>query len=132
MGRLQPWRPLLRWGAGIGVAGLLAVGSLQARESVARVPPVSLAQLPVEAQAVHRAIEAGGPFAYPKDGSVFGNYEHSLPAERRGYYREYTVATAGVRSRGGRRIVCGGTTHAVSSACYYTGDHYISFRRIVP
>ncbi|MDQ2733507.1 MAG: ribonuclease N1 [Pseudomonadota bacterium] len=116
----------------MGVAGLLAVGSSQARESVAPPAPVSLAELPAEAQAVHRAIEAGGPFAYSKDGSVFGNYEHSLPAERRGYYLEYTVATAGVRNRGGRRIVCGGKTHAASAACYYTGDHYASFRRIVP
>jgi ribonuclease T1 len=130
MGRLQPWRPLLRWGAGIGVAGLLAVGSLQAREALSA--PAPLAQLPVEAQAVYRAIEARGPFAYPKDGSVFGNYEHSLPAERRGFYHEYTVATSGIRSRGGRRIVCGGKAPTLSATCYYTGDHYASFRRIVP
>ena len=31
-----------------------------------------------------------------------------LPAEKRGFYREYTVKTPGLRHRGARRIVCGG------------------------
>lgn len=91
-----------------------------------------LSELPAEARAVHRSIEAGGPFAYPKDGSVFGNYEHSLPAQPRGYYHEYTVATPGARDRGGHRIVCGGRAPTAPAACYYTGDHYASFKRIVP
>jgi ribonuclease T1 len=132
MGRLQPWRPLLRWGAGFGIAGLLAVGALQARESVPFAGSVPLAGLPAEAQAVHRAIHAGGPFAYPKDGSVFGNRERMLPAEARGYYHEYTVATPGARDRGGRRIVCGGRPVTMPTACFYTDDHYSEFRRIVP
>ena len=132
LGRLQPWRPLLRWGAGIGVAGLLSIGSVQARDQVSLIPPVSLAQLPVEAQAVHRRIHAGGPFAYPKDGIVFGNRERLLPREPRGYYREYTVAKPGSRDRGARRIVCGGRAPAAPQACYYTADHYNSFNRITP
>jgi ribonuclease T1 len=131
-GGLQPWRPLLRWGAGIGVAGLLAVGTLQARESAPYAQTVPLAQLPAEARAVHRAVHAGGPFADSKDGSVFGNRERILPAEPRGYYHEYTVATPMARDRGGRRIVCGGRPITAPVACYYTGDHYASFRRIVP
>jgi ribonuclease T1 len=131
-GRLQPWRPLLRWGAGIGVAGLLAVGTLQAREQAPVPQSVSLAQLPAQAQAVHGAIHAGGPFRFSKDGSVFGNRERSLPPEPRGYYREYTVATPGARDRGARRIVCGGRIPTAPAACFYTGDHYASFQRITP
>lgn len=132
MGGLQPRRPLLRWGVGIGVAGLLAVGTLQARESAPYSGSVALAQLPAQAQAVHRAIHAGGPFAYSKDGLAFGNRERALPGERRGYYREYTVATPGARDRGARRIVCGGRVPVAPAACWYTGDHYASFQRITP
>ncbi|MCE9660636.1 MAG: ribonuclease N1 [Burkholderiales bacterium] len=132
MGRLQPWRPLLRWGAGLGVAVLLAVGTLQARDSAPSAGTVAVAQLPAEARAVHTAILAGGPFRYAKDGSVFGNRERLLPLQNKGYYREYTVATPGAHDRGGRRIVCGGTDPVTPAACYYTGDHYASFKRITP
>lgn len=76
-------------------------------------------------------IYQGGPFKYDKDGSVFGNRERILPAKNRGYYREYTVKTPGERSRGARRIVCGGFIPTTPDACYYTDDHYASFRRIV-
>jgi ribonuclease T1 len=62
---------------------------------------------------------------------VFGNRERLLPRERRGYYREYTVKTPGARDRGARRIVCGGAQPAAPQACYYTADHYTSFKRIV-
>ena len=132
MGRLQPWRPLLQWGAGIGVAGLLAVGTLQARESAPFSGSVPLAQLPAEAQVTYRAIHAGGPFVSAKDGGVFGNRERALPGEARGYYREYTVPTPGTRDRGARRIVCGGRIAVAPAACFYTGDHYASFKRITP
>jgi len=73
MGGLQPRRPWLLWGAGIGVAGLLAVGTLQARETAPVSATIAVAELPAEAQTVHAAIRAGGPFAYAKDGAVFGN-----------------------------------------------------------
>ena len=63
---------------------------------------------------------------------MFGNRERLLPAYRRGYYREYTVRTPGVRHRGARRIVCGGQRPTQPDACYYTADHYSSFRRIEP
>ena len=92
---------------------------------------VALAELPKEAQTTQRLIRAGGPFPYPKDGIVFGNRERVLPAEPRGYYREYTVKTPGSRDRGARRIVCGGREPVRPVACYYTGDHYLSFRLIV-
>jgi ribonuclease T1 len=53
-----------------------------------------------------------------------------LPSYQRGYYREYTVKTPGARNRGARRIVCGGKPR-VPDVCYYTSDHYASFRKIV-
>lgn len=84
-------------------------------------------------QAVHTLllIRQGGPFPYEKDGSVFGNRERLLPSHPRGYYREYTVKTVGARNRGARRIVCGGSRKTAPDACFYTDDHYASFRRIV-
>jgi len=92
---------------------------------------VSLARLPVEAQSTHRLILAGGPFASHKDGTVFGNRERVLPPKPRGFYHEYTVPTPGARNRGARRIVCGGKPPTNPEACFYTGDHYSSFQRIV-
>lgn len=77
-------------------------------------------------------IQQGGPFQHDKDGTVFGNRERLLPPHPRGYYREYTVRTPGVGHRGARRIVCGGQQARAPDACYYTEDHYASFRRILP
>lgn len=92
---------------------------------------IVIAELPVQGRNMLKLIYQGGPFKYDKDGSVFGNRERILPAEHRSYYREYTVQTPGERSRGARRIVCGGLVLTVPDACYYTDDHYASFRRIV-
>lgn len=92
---------------------------------------VSVAELPRQGAETYRLIFQGGPFPYEKDGTVFGNRERLLPAHKRGYYREYTVPTPGARNRGTRRIVCGGPP-TTPDACYYTADHYASFRRIVP
>lgn len=91
---------------------------------------VRLAELPVQGRETYELIRQGGPFPYDKDGTVFGNRERLLPSEKRGYYREYTVRTPGSRDRGARRIVCGGPKRA-PHACYYTADHYASFRKIV-
>jgi ribonuclease T1 len=93
---------------------------------------VGLASLPVQAQTTHRLILAGGPFPHDKDGVVFGNRERLLAPKARGYYREYTVKTPGARNRGARRIVCGGTPPTQPEACFYSDDHYASFRRIAP
>ncbi len=92
---------------------------------------VALAQLPPQGRDMMALINQGGPFRHDKDGVVFGNRERILPAQHRGYYREYTVRTPNERSRGARRIVCGGVVPAAPEACYYTDDHYASFRRIV-
>ncbi len=86
---------------------------------------VSLASLPREARETYHLIKQGGPFPYPRDGVIFGNFEKRLPKKQRGYYHEYTVKTPGARNRGARRIVCG-----KPSECYYTGDHYQTFKLI--
>jgi hypothetical protein len=66
----------------------------------------------------------------PKDGTVFGNRERLLPRAERGFYREYTVPTPGSPDRGARRIVCGGDRPKAPEACFYTADHYASFKLI--
>ncbi len=92
---------------------------------------VSVSALPAQGQQVMGLISQGGPFRYEKDGTVFFNREGLLPRQKRGYYREYTVPTPGLPHRGARRIVCGGEQPRAPDACYYTEDHYASFRRIV-
>ena len=92
---------------------------------------VATTDLPAEARQTESLIRSGGPFPYVKDGVVFGNRERNLPRMAHGYYREYTVKTPGARDRGARRIVCGGREPKTPEACYYTADHYASFRRIV-
>lgn len=118
-------------------AALTGTGLVQARQSSqdgssaeSRSAVISAAELPKAGQVTYGLIRAGGPFPFEKDGMVFGNRERQLPTERRGFYREYTVTTPGSRDRGARRIVCGGPARA-PHACYYTADHYASFRKIV-
>lgn len=86
---------------------------------------VAVVELPFEAWNVFRLIKQGGPFPYPRDGIVFSNRENQLPKQPRGYYHEYTVKTPGANNRGARRIVCG-----IVPECYYTDDHYQTFKRI--
>ncbi|MBM3346913.1 MAG: ribonuclease [Betaproteobacteria bacterium] len=88
---------------------------------------ITEAQLPPEAQETLATIRRGGPYRFRQDDSTFGNRERLLPEQPRGYYREYTVVTPGVGTRGERRIVAGGMPPAVF---YYTDDHYRSFRQI--
>ncbi len=94
-------------------------------------PALSVTDLPREGQETYQLIRKGGPFPHEKDGTVFGNRERILPRETRGFYREYTVRTPGVKHRGARRIVCGGQVPRNPQTCYYTADHYASFRMIV-
>lgn len=102
-----------------------------AKSGPSRRDSIALTELPVQGQQTYAAILNGGPFRHEKDGTVFGNRERQLPRERRGHYREYTVDTPGSRDRGARRIVCGGE-RAPPAACWYTADHYASFRQIQP
>ena len=108
-----------------------AAWSPSAQAGKGRMATVALAELPALEQRVYRLIFQGGPFPYSKDGSVFANRERLLPAKKRGFYREYTVAPPRARSRGARRIVCGGP-RVTPEVCYYTADHYASFQQIVP
>jgi ribonuclease T1 len=128
---------LLRLALLLALAGILGVSaSAQARESYRgeTVVTVGLADLPPEARHTLYLIHRGGPFPYPrKDGSTFGNFEKRLPAQARGYYREYTVPTPGRRDRGARRIIAGQGRSgdvATSGEYYYTDDHYRRFSRI--
>jgi ribonuclease T1 len=98
--------------------------------SITTLGAIALAELPPEAQSTLKLVQAGGPFPYSKDGTVFGNFERRLSAQPRGYYHEYTVKTPRARNRGARRIICGGPPRYTGD-CYYTGDHYASFKRIV-
>jgi ribonuclease T1 len=126
-----PWRALL---ALLLVCALWAL-LLPGQQASARGDPspaasgqmaeVALADLPPEARRTLALIRKGGPFPYDRDGIVFNNREKLLPLRERGWYREYTVVTPGVRHRGARRIVA-----ARSGELYYTEDHYASFRRI--
>lgn len=108
------------------LVGLLARPS-SAPESTGSsgLPSVAAADLPREAQETLALIDAGGPFPYAKDGSVFGNIEGRLPDRPRGYYREYTVPTPGSDDRGARRLVTGS-----DGDVYWTVDHYESFREV--
>jgi ribonuclease T1 len=118
------------------LAAVVGAGSLvQARTATDSPAPgpvaiIKVADLPKQGKETWELIRVGGPFPYEKDGKVFGNRERLLPSQKRGYYREYTVKTPGSRDRGARRIVCGGPMKS-PHACYYTADHYASFRRIV-
>ena len=121
--------------AGLAFAIVLSLSA--GLDSAAKAPPpavaaVARAELPPEALTTDRLIRSGGPFVHAKDGIAFGNRERLLPPRPRGHYREYTVATPGARDRGARRIVCGGVPPTVPESCYYTDDHYASFRRIAP
>jgi ribonuclease T1 len=113
------------------LCSLLALAPLVVTGKAPAPAEIAAQALPAEARATLARIRAGGPFPYERDGVVFGNRERLLPAEARGYYLEYTVPTPGVRGRGARRIVCGGHV-AADSECYYSDDHYRSFRKIEP
>jgi ribonuclease T1 len=109
----------------------LTPSSLQARPNAGPGADVTLSSLPPEARRTDQLIHSGGPFPYSQDGVVFGNREKRLERRPRGYYHEYTVQTPGARTRGARRIICGGDRPTEPDACFYTEDHYGSFHRIV-
>lgn len=82
--------------------------------------------LPQQARDVLALIDKGGPYPYPQDGTVFGNFEKALPQHKRGYYHEFTVKTPGERDRGARRIVTG-----EGREFFYTDDHYTTFKAVL-
>lgn len=131
--RTGTFATLLRLLAGaLMIAAMSFTGVAIGSSSAVVVEPmadVALDSLPEEARFVYARIRAGGPFKYARDGVVFRNRERLLPARPRDYYHEYTVPTPGTRTRGARRIICGGPI-TTPDVCFYTDDHYRSFRRI--
>ena len=106
---------------------VLSAGALAYSGAAATIASV---ELPTEARHTLANIRSGPPFPFEPDGVTFGNRERLLPSKPRGYYHEYTVRTPGEKTRGARRIVCGGAPRT-PDACWYTSDHYQSFARIV-
>ncbi|MFC8228759.1 ribonuclease domain-containing protein [Streptomyces sp. NPDC057287] len=114
-----------------GIAALLSVlfvggpvtASAATAPSTAAVGGICYSALPSQAHDTLGLIEAGGPFPYDQDGTVFQNREALLPGQGSGYYHEYTVITPGSSDRGARRIVTG----EAAEEDYYTADHYESF-----
>jgi ribonuclease T1 len=88
-------------------------------------PTIAASDLPFEARQSLKLVDAGGPFPYPQDGSVFANREGSLPRQPNGTYHEYTVEKPGATDRGPWRLVVGG------GWTFWTEDHYTSFREVV-
>ena len=119
---------LLTAAAGLALAAAVCLPA-PAWSRATAVPEIAASKLPPEAREVLALVHAGGPFHYERDGVVFGNREKLLPPKSRGHYHEYTVPTPGASNRGARRIVCGGKLRT-PDACYYTDDHYASFKRI--
>jgi ribonuclease T1 len=119
------WKKLIRF-----LASLVLLMSAAAASAFSN--DIALSELPKQAQSTYALIQQGGPFPFEKDGVVFGNYERQLPQQKRGYYHEYTVKTPTSRNRGAVRIVCGGLKNKPFDACYYTDDHYASFKKIAP
>ena len=95
--------------------------------NTATIPAISLNQLPPEALITIKNIKNGGPFPFPNhDGTTFSDREEMLPSKPLSYYKEYTVPTPGIHSRGAQRIVTG-----ESGEMYYTPDHYNTFERVI-
>jgi len=141
-GRPEAWQAFLqslkKLGLALSLTGALwGAGALPGEAAWAKppsyhgIPTVALTELPAQVQVADRLIHAGGPFPHAKDGVIFGNREHLLPVKPRGHYREYTVQTPGAHDRGPSRIVCGGREPTRPEVCYFTGDHYMSFKQIV-
>ncbi|MEU6823461.1 ribonuclease [Streptomyces atriruber] len=104
-------------------APVTSAASVSVSHSIAAVGEICLSKLPSQAHDTLDLIEAGGPYPYPQDGTVFQNREGELPKQSSGYYHEYTVVTPGSDDRGARRIVTG----EKNQEDYYTADHYASF-----
>ena len=116
-------------GAFAALALLAAAPGFAATQACALNQSIAVRDLPKQGQDTLALINIGGPFASDRDGVPFSNRERILPKEKRGYYREYTVRTPGVKNRGARRIVCGGNERS-TDRCFYSDDHYQSFKCI--
>ncbi|MCX4855744.1 ribonuclease domain-containing protein [Streptomyces canus] len=116
---------IARIGTAAAVLSALLVGGTvaTATPAAAAVGSICYSDLPSQAYDTLDLIDAGGPYPYSQDGTVFQNREGVLPSQSSGYYHEYTVITPGSSTRGARRIVTGEETQED----YYTSDHYATF-----
>jgi ribonuclease T1 len=112
------------------LTGPAPASSLSAGPNSSGLKACQLSSLPAEAATTVNLIHRGGPFPYQRDGIVFGNFEHRLPSQQRGYYHEYTVPTPDAQTRGTRRVITGGEPLTSPPEFYYTGDHYETFCQI--
>ncbi|MET9517193.1 ribonuclease domain-containing protein [Streptomyces sp. NPDC002994] len=110
-------------GGPVTVAASAASAASAATATAPAVGDICYSALPSQAHDTLDLIEAGGPYPYEQDGTVFQNREQLLPDRTTGYYHEYTVVTPGSPDRGARRIVAGDA----AQEDYYTADHYASF-----
>ena len=83
-------------------------------------------EMPPQARQILQLIDASGPFPFSRDGIVSHDTSGALPHHNDAWYHEYTVAGSGIPGRGPRRIVCGS-----DSTCFWTPDHYPTFKRII-
>ncbi|GGU20419.1 ribonuclease domain-containing protein [Streptomyces lavendofoliae] len=118
-----PPRFSLLGGAVALLSALLAGPATAAPAAVTAVGHICYSGLPAQAHETLDLIEAGGPYPFPQDGTVFRNREGILPSRTTGYYHEFTVVTPGSETRGARRVVTGDAVRED----YYTADHYASF-----
>lgn len=70
-------------------------------------------------------VEAGGPFNYSQDGTVYENREGVLPTQAADYYHLYVVPTPGTDGAGDRRLI-----HGSGDEYYYSPDDYGSFCQV--
>ncbi|MFI6943763.1 ribonuclease domain-containing protein [Streptomyces sp. NPDC050418] len=112
----------------LSAALLLGGAAPMATAAPEAVGDICYSALPSQAHDTLDLIDAGGPYPYPQDGTVFQNREGLLPQQSSGYYHEYTVETPGSPDRGARRIVTG----EEQEEDYYTADHYESFDLVDP
>lgn len=117
-------------GAATSAVASTAAGRSAPSKSASGLDTCQVSSLPREAATTIELIHHGGPFGSSRDGIVFGNFEHRLPNQKRGYYHEYTVPTPGAKTRGARRVVTGGQPLTAPPEFYYTGDHYETFCQI--
>ena len=74
-----------RWWLLFGLLLCLPFAQARSHHAAALLSVIAVSELPPEARATLQLIKQGGPFPYPRDGVVFGNYEQILPQQPRGY-----------------------------------------------
>ncbi len=120
----------------LSIALVFALNSLSVSRDT--VQTISFSDIPAEAKEVITKIKSGSadwPFK-KNDGIKFGNREKRLPQDNNPSYKEYTVYTETMKkqlekgkrpNRGKKRIIY----DVKNKIYYYTGDHYMTFKKVV-